>query len=329
MNRQRLKLSHAGAMGCLAFALIIGLSGCFLTNEPPIAAFWFAPELPNTGESVQFIGTNSIDPDAASGTGIELYEWSFGDGGSAVGETVSHQYASAGTYSVTLTVTDSDGSEGTATETITISAAIANPPTANFEYSPSPAEAGEAVTFNAESSFDPASMRIEPKAIVTYGWDFGDGSTGSGSVVSRVYAQAGPFVVVLTVRDESGANDTAQRTLVVVEPSGGSIVGQPPVARFSISPPLPEEEEVVTFSAETSYDPSAVRAKAITVYHWNFGDDSSATGETVTHAFSEAGTYMIVLTVTDNSGSQDTEQKSLTVTASGDPVIPPPPPPPG
>ena len=316
-------------MGCLAFALIIGLSGCFLTNETPIAAFWFAPELPNTGESVQFIGTNSIDPDAVSGTGIEIYEWNFGDGGSAAGETVSHHYTSAGTYSVTLTVSDSEGSAGTVTKNITISATIANPPTANFEYSPSPPAIGETVTFNAESSYDPTAIRIAPKAIATYDWNFGDGSTGSGSIVSHVYAQAGPFVVVLTVRDDSGANDTMQRTLVVVEPSGGGSVGQPPVARFSISPPLPEEEEVVTFSAETSYDPSAVRAKAITVYHWNFGDDSSATGETVTHAFSEAGTYMIVLTVTDNSGSQDTEQKSLTVTESGGPVIPPPPPPPG
>lgn len=328
MNRQRLKLSQAGAIGCLAVALIMSLSGCFLTNDSPIAAFWFAPGLPNTGEDVQFIGTNSIDPDAASGTGIELYEWSFGDGATAVGETVSHQYASAGTYSVTLTVSDSDGSEGTETRTIAISAAIANPPTANFEYSPSPPEAGEVVTFNAESSYDPASMRIEPKAIVSYGWDFGDGSTGSGSIVSHVYAQAGPYVVVLTVRDESDANDTEQRTIVVVEP-GGSNVGAPPVARFSISPQLPEEEEVVTFSAETSYDPSAVHTKSIAAYHWDFGDDSSATGKTVTHAYPAAGEYVIVLTVTDNSGSQDTEQKTLIVTESGGPVIPPPPPPPG
>lgn len=326
MNRQRLKLSHAVAVGCLVFALIVGLSGCFLTNEPPIATFWFAPELPNTGEDVQFIGTNSIDPDAASGSGIETYEWNFGDGDIAVGEIVSHQYKAAGTYTVTLLVRDADGLEGMATDTITVSSAVPNPPIAQFEYAPSPPEVGESVVFNAEGSVDPTGASVTPKAITSYSWDFGDGTTGSGSIVSHAFGQSGVYAVVLTVRDETGANDTAQRTIVVV--ASGTSGSTPPVARFAISPTDPEEDETVTFSAETSYDPSAVSTKAIVVYHWEFGDESSATGKIVTHAFSDAGDYTVVLTVTDNSGLQDTEEMMLTVVV-GVVVPPPPPPPPG
>jgi PKD repeat protein len=45
---------------------------------------------------------------------IELYQWDFGDGGTASGATVEHAYATPWRYTVTLTVTDSGGAVGTA-----------------------------------------------------------------------------------------------------------------------------------------------------------------------------------------------------------------------
>src|SRR5439155_17366896 len=52
-----------------------------------------------------FNGSGSFD----SGGSITSYAWTFGDGGSASGVTVSHAYAVPGTYNATLTVTDSRG----------------------------------------------------------------------------------------------------------------------------------------------------------------------------------------------------------------------------
>jgi PKD repeat protein len=46
---------------------------------------------------------------------ILAYDWDFGDGSGGSGVTVSHEYATAGSYVATLTVTDANGESGTAT----------------------------------------------------------------------------------------------------------------------------------------------------------------------------------------------------------------------
>lgn len=57
------------------------------------------------GDTVEFDGSASTDIDGT----IESYDWTFGDGESASGATVSHTYSVSGDYMVTLTVTDDSG----------------------------------------------------------------------------------------------------------------------------------------------------------------------------------------------------------------------------
>jgi len=63
--------------------------------------------------------TVSFDATASSGT-IVTYAWNFGDGTTGSGVTIAHEYASEGTYTVTLTVTDDVGTTDTANTTITV-----------------------------------------------------------------------------------------------------------------------------------------------------------------------------------------------------------------
>ncbi len=60
-------------------------------------------------------GSGSSDTDGF----IEWYDWDFGDGATASGQTVSHQDASPGTYTVSLTVTDDDGATSMTTTVAT------------------------------------------------------------------------------------------------------------------------------------------------------------------------------------------------------------------
>ncbi len=58
------------------------------------------------------------------------------------------------------------------------------------------------INVNAYSSYDPDGM------IVSYSWNFGDETTGSGVTTSHTYATAGTYTVTLTVEDNLGATDT-------------------------------------------------------------------------------------------------------------------------
>ena len=51
--------------------------------------------------------------------------------------------------------------------------------------------------------------------MITHGWNFGDGSTGSGSLLSHTYAAAGTYQVALTVTDDQGATATTSRAITV------------------------------------------------------------------------------------------------------------------
>ncbi len=62
---------------------------------------------------------------------------------------------------------------------------------------------GELRLFDGSSSFDPDGT------IVSYAWDFGDGSTATGPIVSHSYAQIGTYTAVLIVTDDDGLTGVA------------------------------------------------------------------------------------------------------------------------
>lgn len=57
-------------------------------------------------------------------------------------------------------------------------------------------------------------------SIVSYAWNFGDGSTANGALTSHTYAALGNFTVILTLTDDDGAVSTATQT-VTAYPAGG------------------------------------------------------------------------------------------------------------
>jgi poly(hydroxyalkanoate) depolymerase family esterase len=86
------------------------LDGHASGNSAPTADVQASDTTVSTGETVDFDGSGSSDPDGS----IASYGWDFDDGSTATGETTSHSWDSTGTYSVVLTVTDDDGATDTA-----------------------------------------------------------------------------------------------------------------------------------------------------------------------------------------------------------------------
>ncbi|MBN2442604.1 MAG: glycoside hydrolase family 88 protein [Spirochaetales bacterium] len=82
-----------------------------------------------------------------------------------------------------------------------------------------------------------------------------------------------------------------------------------PVAVFTVSPANPEPGNTVTVDASASYDPDG----SITQYQVNYGDGYTTNGAVTSHQYTTAGTYTITVTVTDNEGKIDTEEKTIYV----------------
>jgi PKD repeat protein len=174
-------------------------------NPNPIAIFSFSPQSPVKNTPVYFTGGQSTATNAT----IVSYAWNFGDGSAvASGDSVTHTFANAMTYSVTLKVTDSKGGTGQSSQSITVTAY--KPPTANFSFSPAAPLTTDYVYFNGTIS------TAGDGAIVSYSWDFGDGSgVATGPAPSHQFTTANTYQVTLTVTDSNGLSSVAQKSIVV------------------------------------------------------------------------------------------------------------------
>jgi len=259
-----------------------------ILNRPPVAEFTESETTVFTGEVINFNASDSYDLDGT----IISYFWDFGDGINATGVVVDHSYADDGNYTVALTVTDNDGATDTATSTKTV---LNRPPVASFTESAETVLTGETISFNASASSDPDGF------IVSYFWDFGDGTNATGVTVDHAYIDDGNYTVTLTVTDDDGTTDTANSTKTVLN--------RPPVAIFSESAETVYTDENINFNASTSYDSDGV----ILSYFWDFGDGTNATGVLVNHAYAGNGTYTVTLTVTDDDGASTSTKAIKTV----------------
>lgn len=187
---------------------------------------------------VTFDGSSSSDPDGA----IARYVWDFGDGATAEGALVQHTYG-AGMFQAALTVYDNEG----APARTAVAIAVANQtPIAVVAATPDSGVPPLACLFSAAGSYDPDG------AIVSYAWDFGDGTTGAGLDVSHTYAAHGLYFATLTVTDAAAA--TASRTVTVFVGQNATLAS----SRFRLNFRLAGNDRFVLTLANAPVNPDLV-----------------------------------------------------------------------
>jgi len=154
-----------------------------------------------------------------------------------------------------------------------------------------------------EVSFDGGASTDSDGQIVSYAWDFGDGSKGQGVKVQHLYAAGGVYTVTLTVTDDRGSRASASTQVEI------STVNQIPIVSIATSAQRGEAPFTVEFSGANSYDLDG----NIAAYAWTFPGGDTATGSVVRRTFSQPGDYPVTLRVTDNEGLS--AEASLVVTA--------------
>ena len=152
------------------------------------------------GAAIVFNASASTD-----NLGIASYAWDFGDGSGATGSTGSHTYANAGMYTAALTVWDYSGNSAMSTMTVTVRGTKA----------PVPLGGGDRSVDETQSLFFDASASTDNVGVVSYAWDFGDGSSASTATANHVYAHPGVYQATLTVTDAAGNSATSSFQVTV------------------------------------------------------------------------------------------------------------------
>jgi len=253
-----------------------GATGLFQQLVPllgPTAAFTYT----RTGHRIDVDATTSSDPDGT----IVTYAWNWGDATTGTGVTATHTYAGDGDYTVALTVTDDIGLTGLRSQV-----ARFHQPGASFSLS----------AVNLTVSVDASLSSDLDGTIVTYAWDWGDTTTGTGVTAVHTYATKGTYTIMLTVTDDIGLPGTLNQTLTV---------RHYPTAFFTV--------QVVGLTANVDASGSTDPDGVIVTYAWDWGDTTTGAGMVTSHAYALAGTYLLVLTVTDDDGLTDTFQRPVTV----------------
>ncbi|MFB6279327.1 MAG: PKD domain-containing protein [Salinibacter sp.] len=149
-----------------------------------------------------------------------------------------------------------------------------------------------------------ASIRNDADEPLTYTWEFGDGTSGSGLLVNHSYNSTGRYSIRFEASNEGGSDSDTISVRVVPPPQPASITS------VNATPNPVDEGERVRFSSNVQGDSPISQS-------WSFGDGSSAMGQTATHTYDEPGQYTARLEASNDVGSD-----SRTVTVRVNRVLP-------
>jgi len=154
-----------------------------------------------------------------------------------------------------------------------------------------------------EISFDGSGSVDSDGSIVSYEWDFGDGSSATDERTTHTYDIPGVYTVGLTVTDNKETTASTAQTITVTQ-------NTVPVARFTATPTQGEIPLEVIFNASASVDTDG----SISSYKWSFGDGEGQVGVKVTHTYHDTGEYMVRLTVMDDKNGAGSATETIQTT---------------
>ena len=249
-------------------------------NEPPclattpVANFSGSPTSGDAPLTVVFSDLSTNSP--------ATWSWDFGDGTNSSAQNPSHEYTTAGTFTVALTAGNCAGSDGeTKVDYITVNEppCTATTPVAGFSGSPTSGDAPLTVSFSDASINAPDNWL----------WDFGDGANSSEQNPSHEYSTAGTFTVALTASNCAGSGvETKVDYITVTTPPAATemLVFDIVVSRFKMS------KGFKTGTADiTIFDANSQPVENATVTG-NFSGKTSETGLTALTNASGVATFL-------------------------------------
>lgn len=248
-------------------------------SPAPAAAFAFDSVCAGSATSIVDQTTSAVS-----------WSWNFGDGSPLnSGNSQTHIFPAAGTYTVTLIATNISGCTDTVSHSV-----IVNPnPVSSY------------TTVSSCYTF-PTLFTDNSIGAVGWNWNFGD-ATAADTTQSpaHTFANTGIYNVSLTVTNVFGCTNSSSVQTITVLPQ--------PTANFTYGSILCAQD-VIQFT-------DATVGAGMTSWSWDFGDGATSTAQHPTHAFALSGTYNVTLIAGNGSGCSDTIVKPLIINTVPTPLF--------
>ncbi len=239
--------------------------------------------------------TKFTDLSEEHGIIINNWKWDFGDGTileyQQFEEFIYHNYLAGGTFEVSLII-NSSYLTIEISDTIRKNVKVLERPVAAF--------VSDSVCRGLQTTFIDQSYSISDP-IISWKWDFGNGSTSNLEDPKYTYSSAGVYDVKLIVESDNFCRDSASNQVLVYSL---------PQASFTNFTPCVDQ-------ATQFEDITIADSNSITKWNWNFGDTLSSgdvsTEQNPGYVYDLVGTYEVSLTVTDSVGCIDNTKKTITV----------------
>lgn len=203
--------------------------------------------------------------------------WDFGNGNTSTLQNPGVTFTNPGNYTVTLTISNGmQNSTETKTAYITVYSTPSPQFTADKQLGCSPFQ----VQFTDQTT--PAND------IVSYQWDFGDGSISTQKNPTHTYTTDGKFNVTLVVVDKNGCSNTLRKDQYI------------DVELLNLDFSVNSQFSCVV-PATFSFEPIFSSTGTLT-YQWDFGDGDFATLEKPNHTYTTTGKKTVKLKVTSPRG---------------------------
>jgi len=239
------------------------------------------------GSSTQFNDISNIAAGSISG-----WSWFFGDGATSSNQNPTHNYASAGTYSVQMITASTNGCVDTVQQSVNVFPV----PTANF--------ASGNVCLTDQTEFYDLSSIVGGSSF-TYNWNFGDATSSALANPVHNYAMAGNYNVNLTITTAFGCSSSITY----------------PVSVYDLPIPIFTVADVCLKEFTQFQDGSSIPSGSITGWNWSLGDSTTSSSQEPTHLYLASGVYKVNLEVTSNNGCKASVLDSLTIFAPPTPSI--------
>lgn len=211
----------------------------------------------------------------AAVNGIVGWEWFFGDGSKGNGSTISHTYTKTGVYNVKLVVTNAAGCTDTLEKKQFVQIAAPEVKITNLP-----------VEGCVPLKYEPVVTVQSADPIVSWTWNFGDGTTVNQLNTQHTYTTAGTYTVSLTYTTAGGCSNT-------ITVNDAVRAGNKPIPAFTGYPTDVCAAMPVNFQDKST-------GAGIDKWNWYFSDGGYSDKQNPTHYFTDTGYFNVKLVVASN-----------------------------